>query len=219
MLDPIVIRHVTGSVYSLHFPTQASLCGTMLRFQEFYESPKFRGTVFTRQEFEEWYIQRTGKFTYLTDWSGFNFPSHVLKGFRDGTMGELSPMEKQVVDLVAYIPEPFYLIAIATDDSDSVGTLRHEIAHGLYATNADYRAEVLMHLEGARLAPIHRLLYTAYHPSVWLDECHAYVGMSYDYLQEKGALKPGELLETHLALTSVFEFYVQNHSRLIHEFD
>ena len=71
-------------IYHVSFPNQYLLAATFLRFQEHYESPKFRGRIFDWEEFMDWYAEQKGKFSYLQDWSGFNLPSPVFEPFRSG---------------------------------------------------------------------------------------------------------------------------------------
>ena len=63
-------------IIHLKFKRKKDLTQTMLRFQEHFESPKFRNKFFSLEEFKAWYITTTpnNKFTYYSDWSGFNFP-------------------------------------------------------------------------------------------------------------------------------------------------
>ncbi|MEK7106247.1 MAG: ABC transporter ATP-binding protein, partial [Patescibacteria group bacterium] len=70
------------SIYLVEAPTQYALASTFLRFQEHYESPKFRGQFFSLEEFMDWYAEEYGNFTYYKDWTGFNIPSYILKSFR-----------------------------------------------------------------------------------------------------------------------------------------
>lgn len=199
------LTNLVGSVYHIEFPSQTELASTMLRFQEHYESPRFRGEVFSRAEYEKWYAERNGAFTYLTDWSGFNVPSRIFDPFYRGAFNPLSWEEIALLKLVGGIPRPFYLIATAK--SCDPHTLVHEIGHGLYATNIDYRTEAHALLEGCQLAPIFRFLYGGYHYASWLDEAHAYLMADYTWLRETGVLKNDDLQEIHLALASAFDHY------------
>ena len=80
----------------LEFNSQQDLTSSLLRFQEYYESPKYRNKPFLFNEFYEWYKKtRNGKFSYLTDWAGFNFPTSILKVFLNGDMGNLTTREKR----------------------------------------------------------------------------------------------------------------------------
>ena len=58
------------------FESQLELTKTMLRPQEFYESPEFKGKAFLLKDFKEWYKTTTPHkdFTYFSDWAGFNIP-------------------------------------------------------------------------------------------------------------------------------------------------
>ena len=55
-------EELVKDVFHLAFPSRYLLTSTFLRFQEHYESPHFRGKIFTREEFEDWYCgnQRGG---------------------------------------------------------------------------------------------------------------------------------------------------------------
>lgn len=200
---------IIDSVYLMKFPTQKEMAQTMLRFQEFYESPKFRGRIFTLDEFKKWYVKRNGDWTYYTDWSGFNIPSSVLTPFRESRFDPISPLEQALLDAVAHIPEPFYIIAVS--DEGQSDTLRHEIAHGLYATNPDYRAEVYMLLMGVQLAPMIRYLMNGngYHYASFLDECHAYLMADFDWLVKDEGVKVEHLREVHQGLKWAFDYYTE----------
>jgi len=96
---------LTDRIHLLIFPTQRDVTLTLLRFQEHYESPKFRGKIFSLEEFKRWYVAnspngiKTGEFTYYTDWNGFNIPSYVLQPFRDGKFNPLSEQERKFLDI------------------------------------------------------------------------------------------------------------------------
>lgn len=98
------IREILHNVYQVHFDKQSQLASTFLRFQEFYESPKFRGRTFTRAEFEEYYTQEHGSFSYLEDWAGFNLPSDVLHPFLNG---DFDPLSDEEVSLLQYFRQKF----------------------------------------------------------------------------------------------------------------
>ncbi|MEB3209634.1 MAG: hypothetical protein VKK63_12075, partial [Synechococcus sp.] len=70
--------------------SQEELGNTFIRFQEHYESPKFKEQIFTVGQVRSWYSSTYGANTYEKDWSGYNFPSTVLKPFRDGLFDPLT---------------------------------------------------------------------------------------------------------------------------------
>jgi len=187
-LAPVRVAEVAPNVFHLNFPTQYLVTSTFLRFQEHYESPKYRGKVFTLEEFMDWYAKEQGKngeFTYFTDWAGFNIPSRVLQKFYAGEFNPLTVKEKQLLAMFAGRKEPFYLIG--TYGEDDAETLRHEIAHGLFATNPEYRREVLAVLKPLKLKPVFGMLRDlGYHWRSWIDEAHAYIGDDHSGMTKRG---------------------------------
>lgn len=142
-----------GNLILVRTRRQYTLASTFLRFQEYYENPKFRGEIFSLEEFMDWYAMRFGNFTYCQDWDGFNIPSSVLKPFREGKFNPLSKKEEWLLGLLADMSEPFYVVGIYGDKLD-LRTLKHELVHGLYYTVPEYRKDVQKIL---RPKKIHRL--------------------------------------------------------------
>ena len=187
------VREITKNIFHLKFSTQSELASTFLRFQEYYESPKFKGGVFTLEEYKKWYIanstqgKKTGKFTYYQDWTGFNIPSKVLKPFYQGQFDPLSDKEKGLLELFKdKKDEKFYIIGTFGKSS----ALKHEIAHGLFYTNESYKNEVLKILEEISKKTkekINNMLRDTggYHQSVLTDELHAFVLCKNKKLKEK----------------------------------
>lgn len=133
---------ILPKIFLLKFDNNTDLGSTFLRFQEFYESPKFKGKFFTFDEFKKWYIKdrKMKKFTYCIDWTGFNIPSYILKPFIDGKFDPLSNNEKQFLNLFKDQTKEFYVIGVSLQ---SMHLLDHEIAHGLYYTNKSYKKEII----------------------------------------------------------------------------
>lgn len=114
--------------------SQEELGNTFIRFQEYYESPQFKGKIFTLGQLRSWYSTEYGANTYQIDWSGFNFPSTVLKPFRDGLFDPLTQEEQNLLSLFQYRHDSFYLIGAQTPE-----VLRHELSHALYAYSVKYK--------------------------------------------------------------------------------
>jgi hypothetical protein len=164
------VCYKADKVLHLIFSTKEEMCKTMLRFAEHFESPKFRGKIFTLDEFKTWY-SKGGEFTYYTDWGGYNIPGYAFKPFKDGLFKELTEAEESVLKV---LPETeFYLIA--TDETGHA--LRHEIAHAFYYLNKDYSDKVKEILKDAPYinVPMKALIDKGYHSAVLLDEVHAYL--------------------------------------------
>jgi hypothetical protein len=160
-------------IYHLSFPNQYLLTATLLRFQEHYESPKFRGRIFDWEEFMDWYAGEKGSFSYFEDWSGFNLPSTVFGPFLAGSFDPLTRKEASLLEAVRGLPAPFYIIGTVSGCSEA---LVHEIVHGLYFIQPEYRQavdELLAAAETRRLCQV--LAKIGYHSDVFNDEINAYL--------------------------------------------
>lgn len=173
-------------IYHAACKDQGELAMTFLRFQEFYESPRFRGKVFTREEFLAWHA--TSGLDPYEEWDGFNVPGWVWRVFAHGSFDPLTPAEQSLVDQTRQIQEPFYVIGTAPDDTN---TMNHELSHALYYLERDYREQVLNILTAAGGAdgfPALRdfLKSQDYSDAVMLDEIHAYLLFEHTFLEDKG---------------------------------
>jgi hypothetical protein len=124
------------------------------RYQEFYESPykKFRGKPFTWMEYMRHYKSAWKKrvFTYPEDWSGYNIPSHMLQQahhiFCRDTEYDLIMNDiywycaKDSMEKNDGRQTDWYLIGASSKD---LKTMDHEIAHGLYYTNDEYKKSTI----------------------------------------------------------------------------
>jgi hypothetical protein len=128
------------AIYHLTFPSQYLLTSTLMRAQEFYESPVYQGKVFTHEEYMDWYAQDRGSMSYFIDWNGFNLPSATLDHFFRLNK-DLSNKEKALYRRLKKLPRPFYLIA--THQAGAGGILAHEVVHGLFYLNRKYACDVL----------------------------------------------------------------------------
>jgi hypothetical protein len=206
------ITEVRDRVYAVTIEDGYDRAMTFCRVQEFYESPNpdFRGKHFNIWDYIEWYSRtKKGAFTYAFDWSGFNIPLPIAwecyagkenrnprKGYNgvssmpdtwkskwDETMKDIiwavqSRMfnKKNRRDYNAYI--------IGAKDMEG-NTFQHEVAHGLYYTNKEYRE--LMD-EITQTIPLEyytkfrqNLLDMGYTESVVDDEIQAYLSWGWDY--------------------------------------
>lgn len=170
-------RRIHESIYLVEFPTQYQLAATFLRFQEYYESKRFHGRVFSLEEYMDWYAKQYGNFTYYEDWSGFNIPSAVLKPFREGQFDPLLRKERELLDLFADRTDDFYMVGVTGNGGGiDPDTTRHELAHALFNTHDVYRTAVRRKLREYDTSKIKRLLEDhGYWKHVLEDEVHAYL--------------------------------------------
>ena len=170
----------------LRFDTQYELASTFLRFQEHYESSRFRGRLFTLEEYMDWYAKEYGAFTYLEDWSGFNVPSTAFDPFYEGRFDPLLKKEERLLRALRRERGPYYVIGIWSEQD-----LRHEIAHALFFTRPEYRTAVLAAMRRYDTSALARRLAKAgYHRHVLADETHAYLIAPSESLGGTKALAP-----------------------------
>lgn len=164
-------------IYHVLFENGYKLSSTILRFQETYESPEFRGKAFSLEEFMDWYAERHGNFTYYQDWQeGFNIPSEILWRLLSKDFSPLSEKEKALIKLLSdkKIKGRFYIIA--TKENPNIITLLHEIVHGLFYIVPEYREEVKRCINRHDTRALRKVLaYNDYHPAVMTDEINAYL--------------------------------------------
>ena len=152
-----IVKEVAPKVYCAFVDDNYDRAMLFCRYQEFYESPykKFRGKYFTWMEYMKFYKTTWKKdvFTYPEDWSGYNIPSNVLDKAHDKFYKE-TQYDEIMNDIYFYCGLnsqnknhgtrcDWYLIGASSKDK---GTMNHEIAHGLYFTNKEYRMRMLYQL-------------------------------------------------------------------------
>lgn len=169
----IQIKQLFKDIY-LVCGNKFELSRAMIRFQEYYESPKFHGKIFTRKEFTDWYCPSDSQ-KYYRDWSGFNVPHYVFHPFHGRLFKGVTKNEKKIVSYFKRrIGSHFYVIGATPSD---FYTVLHELAHAMFFLSETYRREVIVLLEGYRI-PIKfkkRLQKMGYAPHVTIDEFHAYL--------------------------------------------
>lgn len=193
------VNEPVKNIIHIYFDKQKELCRHFLRFQEHYECPKFKGKVFTLKEYKEWYItnsergKKTGKFTYYSDIDGFNIPCHVFSNFEDGLFNPLTEREKTILDIIKGRPQVYVVIGTHGQDKDHNDTFKHELGHGLYYIQSNYRKKVqsiLKKLPKSAKTKMNRYLRNrCYHKDVWTDETHAFLLADLDYLQKCNVFK------------------------------
>jgi len=149
-----IVKEIVPRIYCVQIDNDYDRAMLFCRYQEYYESPykKFRGKKFTWMEYMRFYKDTWKKrvFTYPEDWSGYNIPSNILEGGVDAFYKE-TEYDMVMNDIYFYCANynlykysnncDWYLIGASSKD---LKTINHEIAHGLYFTNKEYKMKMLM---------------------------------------------------------------------------
>lgn len=210
------IKALNKSIVLIKAPDQLTLGRAFVRFQEHYESPfsEIRGKIFTLGYLASLYSERsdrsggTGGFTYYGngtfsgDWNGFNLPSSSVEPFVKGLFDPLTKEESDIVEMLRYRTDEYYLIGIHGEQSE----IKHEVAHALYKTDKIYFKKVSGYIEAAKkenpsvFKKVEKLLSNwGYAGTVLTDELHAYFGVDYSWMVtekakelEKYGVNPGD---------------------------
>lgn len=202
---PFEVKKLNDEIVLVIFDERSEMCDTLIRFQEYYENPKFRDRIFTLGELRESLMHEFGGYTYKHWVDGCNIPGSAFLPFLQGLFDPLTPEEAQFLDVVCKRRGSFYVIAVYEDyDKD---TLTHEECHALYGTNDLYRYEV----DDALAAywddceEIVEWLYKeGYCTEVIKDEVHAYVSADAKHLEKENIKYPEELVEILQEIKSRF---------------
>ena len=180
------IKKVREGIFMVEVQDAYKLAMLFLRAQEYYESPNknFRGNkYFSIWEYIEWYSKQNGNsFTYARDWTGFNVPLNVALDLYERVYDVPTPYDTVMKEILTEIQKMNeggvlgYIIGISKGDN---ATYKHEICHGLYHINREYRNGVnkITRSIGPRTYKIlcNNLKEMGYTEQVFEDEVQAYL--------------------------------------------
>jgi hypothetical protein len=181
------LKEIYPNLFLAVFSSQYEMCSTFFRLQEFYESPcnKVRGKYFTYEQgidayaYQELDDKEVGEFNYFSVWAGFNVPGNTINKFKKLFKHDLTEKEKNLLSQISDIQsnkKKYYVIGYEEDGDEE--DLKHEIAHGLYYLNSEYKKEMLglvNSLPSVLTKPTKEwLLKSGYCKKVLNDEIHAY---------------------------------------------
>jgi hypothetical protein len=146
------VKEIKPQIFAVSIKDDYQRTMLFCRYQEFYESPyeEIRGKFFTWEKFMMVYRDKWKKklFTYPEDWSGFNIPSNIVDKAITLFGKDEGPYDEIMSDIWYYCENyplkfenprtKWYLIGA---DSFKSSTMNHEIAHGLYYTNRNYKKQ------------------------------------------------------------------------------
>lgn len=187
---------LTPAIFLVEIDGNNDLAYSFLRVQEFYESvnDNIRNSQFTISEYKEWYCTQSKDktFSYGEDWRGFNVPSAVIKECyqvnperteHDMFFMDICAKAEKLAKQNGY--ENYYLLGVRKGDTK---TLDHEIAHGLFTTNKEYKlkmTQAIEHIEPQVIEPLFKdLTAIGYGPNVHIDEAQAYLSTGLRKSQE-----------------------------------
>lgn len=193
------------------------------RVQEFYESPnpQFRGKNFSIWDYIEWYSrEHNDVFTYTFDWGGFNIPLKTAYDCYEKLREFETPYDEVMNKIIGTIELRMfhkkstrnwnaYIIGADSTESD---TFDHEICHGLYATNKEYKElvdEITLSIPLEAYTKFkNNLLAMGYTDSVIDDEIQAYLSTNYEYTKFSKGINKKVCKAFHKEYQKVFNKYL-----------
>ena len=143
--NEIELYNIANSIYAVKVNDVRIRCYLFLRYQKYYEgsSKSIRGNRFSIDQFIKWYSEEYKNkemFTYAYDWCGFNIPSWSIEECLSKIIDE-NEYDRLMSNIFSSCisdndGKNFYLLGVDSLDSD---ILDHEMAHGMYYTDSDYK--------------------------------------------------------------------------------
>jgi hypothetical protein len=158
-------------------------------------------------------------FTYTFDWGGFNIPLKTAWDCYEKLREHESPYDEVMESIIRTIELKMfykkntrnwnaYIIGADSMESD---TFEHEICHGLYTTNKEYRElvdEVTISIPFKEYQIFRKnLLDMGYNGIVIDDEIQAYLSTNYDYSKFSKGVGRKLCKELHKQYNQIFKLY------------
>lgn len=224
MKQLIHIKEILPKVLHVTIKDQYKLGMTFVRIQEFYESPEFKNTYFTLENYIDWYASvdtlGNGDFTYTSDWSGYNFDGGTIKKWIQVCIEHQDQLRPKEVLLLKTLKtfigdfdkiDQYYIIGTTTSSSTP---LDHEIAHALYTLNPVYKEACDRIMKAIPPSIKHKIKETllasgGYCEDVVLDETQAYLATS-DYICNTSIIRLTKNVKTEYKIRDIKKLLEEN---------
>lgn len=187
ILDQIKLFEVYPKIFAVVIKDDKLRSRVFLRYQEFYESDSdsFRGKSFKWNDYIKFYKEKTKRdyFSYHEDFAGYNVPCDTIEACKakipdlniyDMIMFSVTDTIKKLVG-----DSPYYLIGIDQDNGDDPSLIFHEVAHGLWFSDPDYKKKMTNQInnmdEKVKDKMLDKIKGYGYGDNVYMDELQAYM--------------------------------------------
>ena len=187
ILDQIKLFEVYPKIFAVVIKDDKLRSRVFLRYQEFYESDSdsFRGKSFKWNDYIKFYKDKTKRdyFSYHEDYAGYNVPCDTIEACKakipdlniyDMIMFSVTDTIKKLVG-----DSPYYLIGIDQDNGDDPSLIFHEVAHGLWFSDPDYKNKMTEQINNmdpkVKDKMIDKIKAYGYGDNVYMDELQAYM--------------------------------------------
>lgn len=141
------VKQIRPQIFAVAIKDPYQRAMLFCRYIEYYDSPyeEIESNFFTWEKFMMIYRRETENdtFTYGEDWAGFAIASDMLERAMNIFSRDKGPYDEIMGDIYQYcsnrFPNPKKEWHLIGTDNFSSTTLDHEVAHGLYQINDEYR--------------------------------------------------------------------------------
>ena len=187
ILDQIKLFEVYPNIFAVVIKDDKLRSRVFLRYQEFYESDSdsFRGQSFKWNDYINFYKNKTKKdyFSYHEDYAGYNIPCDTIEAcaakipdlnIYDMIMFSITDTIKKLVG-----DHPYYLIGIDQDAGGDESLIFHEVAHGLWFSDPEYKKKMTKEINQmdpkVKEKMFDKIKNYGYGDNVYMDEMQAYM--------------------------------------------
>jgi hypothetical protein len=187
ILDQIKLFEVYPKIFAVVIKDDKLRSRVFLRYQEFYESDSdsFRGKSFKWNDYIKFYKDKTKRdyFSYHEDFAGYNVPCDTIEACK-AKIPDLNIYDMimfSVIDTIKKLvgDSPYYLIGIDQDNGDDPSLIFHEVAHGLWFSDPDYKNKMTEQIKNmdpkVKDKMIDKIKAYGYGDNVYMDELQAYM--------------------------------------------
>jgi hypothetical protein len=187
ILDQIKLFEVYPNIFAIVIKDDKLRSRVFLRYQEFYESDSdsFRGKSFKWEDYIKFYKDKTKNdyFSYHEDFAGYNIPCDTIEACKakipdlniyDMIMFSITDTIKKIVG-----GQPYYLIGIDQDTGRDPSLIFHEVAHGLWFSDPDFKKQMTQAINdmdpNVKDKMLDKIKDFGYGDNVYMDELQAYL--------------------------------------------
>ena len=187
ILNQIELYEVYPNIFAMVIKDDKLRARVFLRYQEFYESDSdtFRGKGFKWEDYINFYKEKTKKdyFSYHEDFAGYNVPCDTIEACKT-KIPDLNIYDMIMFSVVDTIKEivgsnKYYLIGIDQSNNEDPSLIYHEIAHGLWFSDPEYKSRMKERLEEMNSSVKEQIIDIlkgyGYGDNVFEDEIQAYM--------------------------------------------
>jgi hypothetical protein len=218
ILNQIELYEVYPNIFALVIKDDKLRARVFLRYQEFYESDSdtFRGKGFKWEDYINFYKEKTKKdyFSYHEDFAGYNIPCDTIESCKT-KIPDLNIYDMIMFSVVDTIKEivgsnKYYLIGIDQSNNENPSLIYHEIAHGLWFSDPEYKSLMKSLLDqmdsNIKEQIIDILKGYGYGDNVFEDEIQAYMATGLSTKMQSMDNTEQEVIK----FKKVFENYIKN---------